>query len=84
LHIPFSIKHLLKHKHMTENRQTYEAPAMEIIPTEPGCVMAGSPLSGNTGTTHSEGGATFTRSPYGNASSSDLDAMINDILTVEP
>jgi hypothetical protein len=70
---------------MKENRHTYEAPAMEIIPTEPGCVIAGSPLTGgNTSAPKSEGGATLTRSPYGGATTSDLDAMINDILTVEP
>jgi hypothetical protein len=63
----------------------YEAPAMEIIPIAPGSVMASSDLSlgNNTSVPTSEGGATFSRNPYGGASTSDLDAMINDILTVE-
>lgn len=57
----------------------YQAPALEIISMEMEGVIAtsGEPLT--------PGDMRSTRSvrPYSNASSSDLEDMINDILTVE-
>jgi hypothetical protein len=71
-------------------RRLYAAPAIEIIPVESGSVMAIITSSGTSGVPGSSGtpgtvpsGDIFSRSPYGGAGTSDLDAMINDILTVE-
>jgi hypothetical protein len=70
---------------MKKQRKEYVSPSMEMIPVASGCVMAGSPLQGgNTDAPKSEGGATWTRSPYSNVTTHDVEDMINDIFTVEP
>lgn len=73
---------------MTTNRQTmkeaYTAPSIEVIKMEIEGVIAGSTSTGSTegyisGTLNSAS----TRRSYNSASSSDLEDLINDILTVE-
>jgi hypothetical protein len=68
---------------MKENKRMYTAPAMEIIPVEPGMVMAlsGKGLGIGFGVTDGDDlfKSTYTRST---ATHSDVESMINDILTV--
>jgi hypothetical protein len=72
---------------MKENKRMYTAPAMERIPVEPGMVMAGS-LTGYDGVAGSSIFSTTTSTPTTSghtfAGHSDVESMINDILTVEP
>lgn len=68
-----------------ENKATYTAPSIEIIEMENEGVIAASnemPTFGNGGNI---GGSSNSRSrsSYNSAASSDLEDMINDILTVE-
>lgn len=68
-----------------ENKATYVAPSIEIIEMEnEGVIAASNTIPGfgngdNVGTPTSRSG----RSGYNAAGSSDLEDMINDILTVE-
>lgn len=66
-----------------KQKKQYEAPAIEVIAMENEGVIAASGASGASG---NEGYGESTMSGYynpGNASGSDLEDMINDILTVE-
>ena len=65
-------------------KEAYTAPSIEVIKMEIEGVIAGSTSTGSTegyisGTLNSAS----TRRSYNSASSSDLEDLINDILTVE-
>lgn len=70
-----------------ENKATYTAPSIEIIEMEnEGTVMSASnnmPGYGNGGPVGTPTTSRSGRSSYNAAGSSDLEDMINDILTVE-
>lgn len=69
-----------------ENKATYTAPSIEIIEMENEGVIAASnemPSFGNGGDDIFHPSPSRSRSGYNSAASSDLEDMINDILTVE-
>ena len=66
-----------------KQKKQYEAPAIEVVAMENEGVIA---ASGGSGSGSNEGYGESGMSGYynpGNASGSDLEDMINDILTVE-
>ena len=63
-------------------KETYEAPSMEVIKMENEGVIAASSEGYHPVQTKSYSNRTSTRN-YGSASSSDLEDLINDILTIE-
>lgn len=63
-------------------KETYEAPSMEVIKMENEGVIAASGEGYNPVQTKSYSNRNSTRN-YGSASSSDLEDLINDILTIE-
>ena len=63
-------------------KETYTAPSLEVIKMENEGVIAASGEDYNPIQTRSYSNSTSTRS-YNSASNSDLEDLINDILTVE-
>ena len=63
-----------------KQKKQYEAPAIEVIAMENEGVIA---ASGGVGSTENYDPKPLSGSAYNGASSSDLEDMINDILTVE-
>ena len=63
-----------------KQKKQYEAPAIEVVAMENEGVIA---ASGGTGSTESYDPVPISGSAYNGASGSDLEDMINDILTVE-
>ena len=63
-------------------KKQYETPAIEVIAMENEGVIAASGASGASGTENYDP-VPLSGSAYNGASSSDLEDMINDILTVE-
>lgn len=63
-----------------EHKQKYLAPSIEVIEMESEGVIA---TSGNLPGVSDGGSATSNTRSYNGASSSDLENMINDILTIE-
>ena len=63
-----------------KQKKQYEAPAIEVVAMENEGVIA---ASGGTGSTENYDPVPLSGSAYNGASSSDLEDMINDILTVE-
>jgi hypothetical protein len=73
---------------MKEKRKSYVSPAMEIIPLTAGSLMVDITSAGTDAPQIPGGGVISTRSPHqggrvSSVTSTDLDNLINDILTVE-
>ena len=72
---------------MTTNRQTmkeaYTAPSIEVIKMENEGVIAGSTSTGSTEIYDPSPMGAYRVRNYNSASGSDLEDLINDILTVE-
>ncbi|MEL5895456.1 hypothetical protein AAE250_18415 [Bacteroides sp. GD17] len=67
-----------------KTRQQYIPPTIEVIPLESESVIAGSPGGGGTSDMPIQPLNTARRGrSYGAASTSELEDLINDILTVE-
>lgn len=69
-----------------DRKEMYVPPTVELIPMEmEGCCMMSSSVSGETNVDISGGGIIGTRNTrgYNAAGSSELEDMINDILTIE-
>ena len=72
--------------HCADRRKTYSAPAIEVIEMEnEGSVMSTSGNIGDFGGGGSGGGVVpqSSRNTYNSSSASELEDMINDILTFE-